>query len=207
MMKPILALAFLAMLPFQSLAAKWQEGIHFEVVSEQATATPVVTEFFSFWCPACNAIEPMVAELKTKLTKQGAGFEKVHVNYMGFADKETQELLTKGMLLAKSLGREAELNKVVFDHIHKDRKNIEGIADLRKLFVENGVDGTKFDKLIASFGINSQLAKNNKQIDKYRSNLGGVPYFFVNGKYKATVTRDMTPDDVVELISWLATQP
>ncbi|MFT7418005.1 MAG: thiol:disulfide interchange protein DsbA, partial [Glaciecola sp.] len=48
--------------------------------------------------------------------------------------------------------------------------------------------------------------KNNREIDTYRENLTGVPNFIVNGKYQATFSRDMTPDDIVNLIVWLTKQ-
>jgi thiol:disulfide interchange protein DsbA len=57
-----------------------------------------------------------------------------------------------------------------------------------------------------SFGVNSMLQKNNKTIQQYRKNLSSVPSFIVNGKFKATFTRDMTPDDMVDLIVWLTKQ-
>ena len=71
---------------------------------------------------------------------------------------------------------------------------------------KNGVEDAEFDKLVSSFGVNSMLNKNNKLIVKYRKHLSGVPNFIVNGKYQAKFTRDMTNDDIVDLIVWLSKQ-
>ncbi|MGY0564530.1 MAG: thiol:disulfide interchange protein DsbA/DsbL, partial [Paraglaciecola chathamensis] len=62
------------------------------------------------------------------------------------------------------------------------------------------------DKLVSSFGVNSMLKKNNKLVQEYRNHLRGVPNFIVNGKYQAKFTRDMTNDDIVNLIVWLSKQ-
>jgi thiol:disulfide interchange protein DsbA len=48
------------------------------------------------------------------------------------------------------------------------------------------------------------LKKNNKAISEYRRFVSGVPNFIVNGKYQAQFTRDMTADDMVDLIVFLS---
>jgi thiol:disulfide interchange protein DsbA len=48
------------------------------------------------------------------------------------------------------------------------------------------------------------LQMNNRSIEKYREHLSSVPNFIVNGKYQATFTRDMNPDDMVDLIVFLS---
>jgi thiol:disulfide interchange protein DsbA len=55
---------------------------------------------------------------------------------------------------------------------------------------------------MSSFGIRSQVAKNDKIARGVRS----VPTIIINEKYQAIFTRDMTPDQSVELISWLVKQ-
>ena len=60
---------------------------------------------------------------------------------------------------------------------------------------------------INTVDINSQLQKNNQILQKYREHLKGVPSFIINGKYQPTFTRDMTPDDMINLIIWLTKQP
>ena len=56
-----------------------------------------------------------------------------------------------------------------------------------------------------SFAVNSMLKKNNKAIEQFRRHVSGVPNFIVNGKFQAQFTRDMTPDDMVDLIVFLST--
>jgi thiol:disulfide interchange protein DsbA len=57
---------------------------------------------------------------------------------------------------------------------------------------------------MSSFGVNSQLQMNNRLIEKYRKHVNGVPNLIVNGKYQATFTRDMTKDEIVDLVVFLS---
>ena len=189
----------------QESNSKWKEGTHCTVLDREATDKPVITEYFSYWCPHCFQFEPIVAQIKEKKS-DGTKFTKVHVNFMRFAGPDTQNDATKAMLIARSLKQEEAMNGAIFNYIHKQRASITGLKDLRNIFVVNGVEGEEFDKLANSFGVNSMVRKNQQQIDDYREYLNGVPSFIINGKYQPTFTRDMSYDDIVDLIVWLSEQ-
>ncbi len=192
---------------FQGFAQElWKEGEHYVVLDKPATEKPVIREYFSFWCPHCFNFEPLVAQIKEKKA-DNVKLDKVHVNFMGFTSPQIQEQATRAMMVARALKREEELSKAVFEHIHVKRGVIANLDDLKTIFVANGVDAAEFDKLASSFGVNNLVKRNNKNITDYRQFLTGVPNFIVNGKYQAKFTRDMTPDDIVDLIVWLSTQP
>ena len=206
MKKLFMGLVLAALVPLQACAQEmWKEGTHYRVINDTATSQPVVTEYFSFWCPACYQAEPLVQMIKEKLDKD-AKFSKVHVNFMGFTGPDVQDDVTRGMMIARALKREDELNGAIFNAIHRQRTPITGLSDVRSIFIANGVDGDEFDKLASSFGVNSLFQKNNKEIAKHRNYLTGVPNFIVNGKYQAIFTRNMTTDDIISLIVWLSEQ-
>lgn len=206
-MKKILSFIFVAaLMPLQALSVElWKEGTHYKVISDQATAKPEILEFFSYWCPHCYNFEPLVAQIKQKKGKD-VEFKKVQVNFMGFTGPEVQDDATRAMVIARALKKEDELNQAIFKYIHVQRSPVTGLNDLKNLFIVNGVDADKFDKLAKSFGVNSMFKKNNQLIQKYRRHVNSVPNFIVNGKYMATFTRDMTADDIVNLIVWLSKQ-
>lgn len=207
MMKKLFSLLAVALfLPLQACAVEqWQEGTHYEVINDQATEEKQVLEFFSFWCPHCYNFEPLVEQVKSQLDED-VKFNKVHVNFMGFADKETQDAATRAMMVGRALKQSDKLNKAVFEYIHKQRSPLTNMDDLKNIFAINGVEKAEFDKLVKSFGVNSLFSKNNKLIAQYRQNVRGVPTFIVNGKFRPTFTRDMTPDDMIDLIVWLSQQ-
>jgi len=204
-MKKFAVLLLMALLiPLQACAQeKWKEGEHYTVLDEPATESPEVKEFFSYWCPHCYRFEPLVKKIKDKLGDD-TKFTKVHVNFMRFTSQEIQEDATRAMMIARAVKQDEALNAAIFKSIHEQRKSITGIRDLKDIFVANGVEPAEFDKLASSFGVNSMMKKNNQQIDAYRKHLSGVPNFIVNGKYQPTFTRDMTPDDMIDLIVTLS---
>lgn len=207
MTRIIVAIVFALMLPLQACAQVelWQEGKHYNVIAEKASAKPVIKEFFSFWCPACYRFEPLVEKMKANIDED-VKFTKVHVNFMGFTSQDVQDQATKAMIMGRVMKLESKINGAIFDYIHRQKATVGSMNDLRRIFIVNGVDADKFDKTAASFSINSLVNRNNKEIENFRSHLSGVPNFIVNDKYQATFTRDMSADDYVALIQWLLKQ-
>jgi thiol:disulfide interchange protein DsbA len=204
MKKILLLLSLTLLIPLQAYSQeKWREGTHYKVIAQQATEKKEVLEFFSFWCPACFNFEPMAKNIKSKLPDD-VEFKKVHVNFMGSTSAAIQNDATKAMLVARELKKNLQLNQAIFKYIHVSRSSITGIKDLRNIFVVNGVEPEKFNKIMSSFGVNSQLQMNNRLIEKYRKHVNGVPNLIVNGKYQATFTRDMTKDEIVDLVVFLS---
>ena len=182
---------------------KWKEGTHYVVLDEEATDKPVITEYFSFWCPHCFKFEPIVKQIKQKMDSN-TKFNKVHVNFMRFAGPDVQDAATKAMLIGRAMKQEEAMNAAIFNYIHKQRATITNLNDLRNIFVVNGADGEAFDKLASSFGVNSMVKKNQQAIDANRAYLTGVPSFIINGKYQPTFTAEMTFDDIADLIVYLS---
>ncbi|HCF80069.1 MAG TPA: disulfide bond formation protein DsbA [Glaciecola sp.] len=208
MKKTIISIAFAVLSVFISAQASAQirfvENEHYKVISDEATAKPEVKEFFSFWCPHCFNFEPLVAEMKKNLDPS-VKFDKVHVNFMGFAGQDLQDDVTKAMMIGRALEKSEQVNLAIFNFIHRQRGKITNANDVRTILVDNGIDAAQFDKMNKSFAVNSMLKKNNKAIEQFRRHVSGVPNFIVNGKFQAQFTRDMTPDDMVDLIVFLST--
>jgi thiol:disulfide interchange protein DsbA len=204
MKKILLLLSLVIFLPLQACAQeKWREGTHYTVISEQATEKKEILEFFSFWCQHCFKFEPIVKDIKIKIAND-VEFKKVHVNFMGFASKQTQDNATRAMMVAKALKKSDALNQAIFKYIHVARSSITDLKDLRNIFLVNGVKPEDFDKMVSSFGVNSMLQLNNKAIEQYREHVKSVPSFIVNGKYQATFTREMKQAEMVDLIVFLS---
>lgn len=192
------------LIPLQAFAAvKWQEGEHYEELDKPLSDSPQVVEFFSYWCPHCYRSEPFVAELKESLDK-GVKFQKIHVNFMPYASQEVQDEVTTGMLIAEALKQEDKLSAAIFNYIHKQRATVTGLKDIRNIFIINGVEPEKFDKMASSFGVKSMLGKNNKILEDYRRDVNSVPTFIVNGKYKVQFGRNLTPSERIDLVNYLA---
>jgi thiol:disulfide interchange protein DsbA len=114
-MKKLFSILLVAMLlPLSVHAAdEWQEGEHYIVINDKATATPEVKEFFSFWCPACYSFEPLVKKIKEGLGED-VKFTKIQVNFMQSAGPDVQNDATKAMIIARAMKKEDVLNTAVF---------------------------------------------------------------------------------------------
>ncbi|MEM0515098.1 thiol:disulfide interchange protein DsbA/DsbL [Pseudoalteromonas sp. YIC-827] len=208
-MKKFIALALMALaLPLTAVAAQFEEGTHYEVVSERASHKPEVKEFFSFYCPACNAYEGLLRDVKPKLN-EGVSFKRSHVNFMGGRTAENQDMLSQALATASVLPEKELLVAAIFNHIHNKRSQFNEMADVRDVFVANGVDAQKFDKLFEGFAVRTKASKmqRDQEYFKEKGALKGVPTFIVNGKYRLILGRDSgvtEPDDIAALINYLA---
>lgn len=186
-MKKLLGLFSALIFSASVFAVDLQEGVHYEVIDKKSSGTvkPEVKEFFSYYCPHCMTFEPLAKSLKEKSKKEGFKFVKSHVDFLRAAGPEIQFMLTKALVASERL-KAPQVNDAIFNYIQKQRAAITSERDIRNIFVINGVDGEKFDKVFNSFAVTSAAKKMKKVQDEYsrKGILTGVPTFVVNGKYK-----------------------
>ena len=73
-------------------------------------------------------------------------------------------MLTKAVVVAHQMGVEKKVIAAhMFNYIHIQKAVFTSEKDIRKVFVQNGADGEKFDKLMKSFGVVSQAKAMKKQ--------------------------------------------
>jgi len=187
------------------LPVKWVEGTHYNIVADTTSEQKEIVEYFSFWCPACYRFEMVANEIKSQLASD-VKFRKVHVNFMSFTTPEVQEQATKAMLVGRSLGMEEFMNTAIFAHIHEQGQKIEGMKDLKQLFISYDTPAIDFENTLNEADLTAAFTQNNDEIDKFQEHLKSVPNIIVNGKYQAKFTREMTVPDIVDLVNWLSQQ-
>ena len=203
--------AFMAMtlgLAINATAAQYEEGKHYETIDARASKKPEVKEFFSFYCPACNNFEPVVKELKPLLDKK-ITFKKSSVNFVGPRDPEIQTILAQSMAAAAVLPQKEAIIAAIFNHIHTKRARINELADMKDIFVSQGVTAEDFDKYYNSFSVRTMASKMARDQEYYQQKgaLKGVPTFIVNGKYRLILGADSGISDaksMADLINYLA---
>lgn len=211
MKKLIFLVAALFMAPALVAQTAYEEGVHYDVISEQKTAKPEVKEFFSYYCPACNVIDPVVQSV-VKTLPEGTSFKKYHVDFMGAASAEIQRTLSAALVLAKTQGKGDEVNKAFFNHIHKDRKAFANESEIRDVVIAAGIDGATYDKQINNFMVKTQvnlMQKEQSALSKSRV-LSGVPTFIVNGRFKINTSKlnqANLEQDFKNLVNFLLQQP
>ena len=193
-MKKLLNLLVVLLIPLMAFSScayesKYLEGEHYTKVSDKASTKPEVREYFSFYCGHCFRFEPFMAKIKKQLP-DGVSFELNHVDFVPGASTKMQQLLTKGLVVAQQLDMEEKLSAALFNHLQVKRAVFTSEKDLRNLFVSNGVNGDKFDKLMKAFSVNSKAKffKKNQDALTATGGITGVPSVIVNGKYRINNT-------------------
>jgi len=207
MIKRAAILLLSVLLPLSVQADQFEQGKHYEVISEQATARPEVKEYFSFYCGGCNAFEPVAQSIAANLP-DNTPFKKVHVDFIRAASPDIQNMLARAYLVAKKLDKGDEVASAIFNRIHRSRMPFTNEADIRSLVLLHGIDGDTYDKAIKSFsimGAAKQMKKEQNELSESRI-LTGVPMLVVNGKYKinnAALDNRNLQQEMQQLINYL----
>lgn len=196
-MKKLFALFSVLMLSLTAQAAQFNEGEHYKVLDLEASKKPVVTEFFSFYCPHCNSFEPVIQQLKKQLP-EGVKLQKNHVSFMG---GRMGPSMSKAFATMVALKVEDKMVPVMFNRIHNLRKAPRDDAELRQIFLDEGVDEKKFDSAFKGFAVDSMVRRMDKQFED--SGLTGVPAVIVNNKYLVQAQSIKTMDEYFALVNYL----
>ncbi|WP_286234216.1 thiol:disulfide interchange protein DsbA/DsbL [Thalassotalea sediminis] len=184
MKKIFVTLLALLLVPLTVTAAKYEEGTHYKVIPGQATKKPEVREYFSYHCPACRGFEAFLPEIEKTLPK-GTKLKKTHVDFMPAANSESQYMLSQGLMIANKTGLAKQYNAEAFSYLQTQRKSINSIDDVKKIYVVAGGKAEDFEKGLKSFALMSRVKRDKKIQDKLSKGrfVNSVPTFVVNGKY------------------------
>lgn len=196
-MKKIFILFTALVLSFAAQAERFPQGDYYKVVDLPKSTTPTVTEFFSFYCPHCHDFEPMIGALKKHLDGK-ADFEKASVSFMG---GNMGKPMSKGYATMVSLGVEDKLVPVMFARIHDQRNPPKDEAELRQIFLDNGVSAADFDGTYNSFAVDSMVRRFDKSFKD--AGLSGVPTVIVNNKYIVDSSKVKDINEYFDLIDFL----
>jgi len=161
---------------------QYEEGTHFvklEVpVKTRDPAVVEVTEYFSYGCPHCYRLEPLISQWKDGLPAD------VEFNRTPAIWKVTgYELYARTYYTAQALGVLEQVHGPLFNAIHGERRRILDLEAMTAFLAQHDVDAEKFVKTFSdSFGVKAMYQQAIARQRVYRS--GGVPAIIVNGKYR-----------------------
>jgi thiol:disulfide interchange protein DsbA len=133
-----------------------------------------VIEFFGYFCPHCNALEPLLADW---VKKQGDNIvlKRVHVNFHGL---ESQQKLYYTL---EAMGKIEEFHVKVFNAYHIDRNRLQTDADVMEFVAKSGLDKQKFLDVYNSFTIQSKLNRSAQLMTAFQ--VDSVPMLSVDGRF------------------------
>ena len=191
-------LSFALLLSFSSVAKDYQEGTHyFKLDTPQPTASPTITEYFSFFCGHCFRFSTSTAPMLKQQLPASIKFRQVHT----FIPNNVTEELTKAYVLAKRLGKETDVESTLFNMIHVDKQRPTNAEDVKAMVLTAGISPASY-KQINAFTIKATVANQSNEMRKLR--VTTIPDLIVNGRYRINRPKLKSNEDLVALIQYLA---
>ncbi|MCC5872159.1 MAG: thiol:disulfide interchange protein DsbA/DsbL [Gammaproteobacteria bacterium] len=161
-----------------SLGALAQQGEGYRTVHAEPPTVegPVeVLEFFWYGCGACYQFAPLVDTWKADLP-EGVVFKRVPAVL-----NPNWRLHGQAFYTAEALGVTEQMHSRIFNAIHQERNFLQSQADVRSLFLNNGVSAEDFDSAWNSFAVDSQLRRAERLAREYQ--VRATPSMVVGGHY------------------------
>ena len=166
-----------------ALAKDYKQGEDYFSLGQKVSKVQKITEYFSFYCPACFGQETFMKSLRASLNNPEA-FTKNHVTKMPGRNEEQETMLSQALITAKLLKVEDKVADAIFNRIHVNKGNFDNVESIKAIFVVNGVDEQAFSKTFSSFKVKMEakrMAKNTASLrDKGYS---AVPTLVINNNY------------------------
>ncbi|TCT20722.1 thiol:disulfide interchange protein DsbA/DsbL [Thiobaca trueperi] len=135
-----------------------------------------VLEFFSYGCPHCSDLNPLIDAWVKELPADVA-FRRVPVSF-GRAQWANLSRLYFALDSTDNLGR---LNQAVFDALHKERVRLFTKEAIIEWIATQGVDTKAFAEAFDSFDVQTQLSRSDYLVGRYL--IDAVPTIAVAGRY------------------------
>ncbi len=193
---------------------RWVEGKNYFLIQPaQPTSHPdkvVVTEVFSWACPACNRFAPFADSIRRSLPKYAVW------TYLpaGFIPTEDWPVFQRAYYAAVAMGVDTpKIHDAMFNAIWttgelatydpRTRRELKpGIEDIAKFYAKHGVNAAVFAATAQSFAVQARV----RRADQLIKLLGvtATPTMVVNGKYRFTVGDAGGYQQTGQLVRWLA---
>jgi len=135
-----------------------------------------VIEFFSYGCPHCSDLSPLISKWSAKLASDVA-FKRSPVSF----NRPQWFNLSKLYFALEVSGNLAKLDAAVFHALHEEGLNLSTDKNIAEWVAGKGVDAKKFSDAYSSFGV----ASRTKRADQLMAlaKIEGVPSLLVDGRY------------------------
>ena len=134
-----------------------------------------VIEFFGYWCPHCNALEPRL-EQWVKALPSDVNFVRIPVAW-----QEAHVPYQKLFYALEVMGVKNDVHAKAFKAFHEQRLRLDNDANIAAFAAAMGVDKVKLADALKSFSVASKIRVASQQAKSYQ--IEGVPTLVVNGKY------------------------
>lgn len=139
-----------------------------------------VLEFFSYTCPHCKAMEPMVENWSKTLPDDVALVRVPVALNAGMAPFQRM------YYTLETLGRLNDLHGAFFNALHTQKRPLYDLKSMAAWAAEQGVDRKEFESIFNSFGTDAKVSRANELAKAYR--IDSTPNLAVGGRYVTSPT-------------------
>jgi protein dithiol oxidoreductase (disulfide-forming) len=156
------------------------EGKDYTVLREaqptEAKGKVEVVEVFSYACPHCFEMHPRITAWAAKLPADVV-FRKIPAAFRnpGWVP------LARAYYALEATGDLKRVEGDLFQAIHRQQLPLFDEKAITDWVVKQGVDAAKFTTAWNSFGVNTRINQNERQMTGYE--VSGVPFMVVDGRY------------------------
>ena len=134
-----------------------------------------VTEFFSYACPHCSDLNPLIHDWAAK-QPEDVVFKRVAIPGSPF-----YALMSRLYYSLETTGDLARLDSSIFNALHGKGLKLIDAKSITDWVVSQGVDAQKFTSAFNSFGVDSKIKRAGQLAQAAR--IQGVPAIIVDGRY------------------------
>jgi thiol:disulfide interchange protein DsbA len=178
----IACVLFLSLVGATASAAPTQ-GTEYTLLSPPQTQTTSgkveVIEFFSYGCPHCFHLQPLLKQWEKSELPANAVLVRVPVS---FGRREWGQLV-RAYYTLEATGDLQRLDDKLFDAIHQQQQALFDLESLTAWAAQNGIEANKFRSTFNSPEVTAKAVRAEQLSRDYKIN--GVPTLTVAGKYKA----------------------
>lgn len=178
-----MVLALLLSLTSALAMAAPAQGTDYALISPPQSPTTTgkveVVEFFSYGCPHCYHLQPLLTQWKNAELPANAVLVRVPVS---LGRREWGQLV-RAFYTLEATGDLERLDDKLFDAIHKDGERLYDVDALAAWAAQNGIDANKFRAQFNSPEVSAKAVRAEQLARDYK--ISGVPTITVAGKYRA----------------------
>jgi len=176
-----LALGALATMMGRALAATPVEGQQYKKIGTLVPAkssTIEVLEFFSYACPHCFELEPVI-EPWIKALKPDVRFRRVPVPFLASSDN-----LMHSYYAFEAMGIAEQMTPLMFAAMNVEHQRLDTPESVAALVTKMGGDAARFLATAKSFGVGASVARARTLLEQY--DVDSTPTIVVQGSFKTS---------------------
>ena len=175
----LVLLLMLAAVPLRAAVTEGRDYTVLPAVQRPDAAGKIeVIEFFSYGCPHCYELHPLITKWAAA-QPQDVVFRRVAVGF----GREMWENLGRAYYAFADLNALPKVDSAVFDAVHRQRLPLQDQKSITAWAGKQGIDPAKFTAAFSSFSVNTRMSQSERMVESYQ--VGAVPSIVVGGKYVA----------------------